>query len=324
MPDLPKGHPKFLAAYAAALAGKPVVTRPEAGSIGAMVAAFLASARYQNLRPSTRAYMRRNIEAIRATWGAAQASTLAATHIRADLAKLSPHPANQRLRAWRALCRWGFEEGAMLPSDPAAEVRKRALPASDGHKAWTRDDVQKFRDHWPHDTPQRLAFEVIHRTGAAMADACSIGPGMIRDGWLIYTRTKSGSQAVCPMTAAAPAWFEHDDHLAECLRRQPRHLTYLVTAQGAPRSQKAASQWFAAACRAAGLTGLTAHGIRKHRAAVFQENGATADQRMAILGHETESEARRYARSADLVRTVAGQVSNSPAQVGKDQASALK
>ncbi len=57
----------------------------------------------------------------------------------------------------------------------------------------------------------------------------------------------------------------------------------------------------------AGLdSGKTAHGIRKGRSAMFKENGTVADQRMAILGHETEDEATRYSKSADLQKTVTG------------------
>lgn len=287
--------------------------RPVTGTITAGVVLFMGSAAYQNLAPSTRAYIRRGLEAIRATWGHARFADLQARHIRADLAKLPPHPANNRLRAWRALCRWAFAEAALIDSDPATAIPRRVTPDSDGHLPWTADDVSRFRAYWDHATPQRLAFEVFWRTGAAVVDAVRLGPAQIRDGWLTYTRQKSGSVAVCPMSAAtAPAWYGHDDHLAECQRRQPRHLTWLVTAQGAPRSEKAASQWFAAACRKAGIEGKAAHGIRKLRAAMWLEAGASAEQRMAILGHETASEARRYSRSADLRRTVQGtQISNS-------------
>jgi integrase len=314
MPDLPKGHKGFLAAYVAATSGAPIPPqRPAGGTIGAVIAAYLGSAGYQNKAPSTRAYLRRGLDAIRKTWGDARASDLAAKHILADLAKLQPHPANNRLRAWKAICRWAFQEGAMMATDPAAQIRKRAYPKSDGFAAWTRDDVAKFRAFWPHDTQQRLAFELLHRTGAAMVDACQIGPGHVKAGWLRYSRQKSHSMAVCPMDASAPAWFEHDDHLAACLSCHPRHLVYLTTADGAPRSHKAASSWFAGACRKAGLTGLSAHGLRKHRAAVWAENGATAEQRMAILGHETASQAAHYAKSASLQRTIEGaQISNSP------------
>lgn len=39
---------------------------------------------------------------------------------------------------------------------------------------------------------------------------------------------------------------------------------------------------------------------------MFKENGATTDQRMAILGHETEAEATRYSKSADQRRIIEG------------------
>jgi hypothetical protein len=38
---------------------------------------------------------------------------------------------------------------------------------------------------------------------------------------------------------------------------------------------------------------------------MFKENGATKEQRMAILGHETEHQADHYSKSADLRRVIA-------------------
>jgi integrase len=317
MPDAPKDSRAFLAAYLAATGDTPKIDRkPTPGTVGALVTGFKASAAYQNLAESTRAYIRRNLDAIRTTWGDAPAADLDARHIRFDLSKLDPNPANMRLRAWKAMCKWAFQEAALLDKDPAAPVRKRVVPKTEGFAPWTREDVAAFRAHWPHDTEERMTFEVLHRTAAAVVDACQIGPAMVRDGWLFYTRRKSGSPAVCPMTAeTSPPWFEHDDHLALCIAAQPARLVYLMTKTGKARSHKSVSQWFAAACRAAGIEGKSAHGLRKHRAAVFKENGASAEQRMAILGHETASEAKDYAASASLARTVWGTpISNLPDQ----------
>jgi integrase len=84
-------------------------------------------------------------------------------------------------------------------------------------------------------------------------------------------------------------------------------MTFLVTAAGRPRSNKAASQWFSKACSEAGLAeGKSAHGLRKLRAAMFRENGATKDQRKAILGHESDAEEALYSKSADLQRVISG------------------
>ena len=322
LPDLPPHAPGWLAAYNAALAAhdgsqpSPTV-RHASGTIGAALRAHLASDHFLGLASSTRATRRRAIEDIERRYGPGRLGDLQTKHIRQDLARLQAHPANNRLKVWRGVCR-GCVDAGLIDLDPARDVRKRGTPESDGYIAWTRDDVAKFRAHWPHRNAQRLAFELMHRTCSSIGDACALGPGMVKEGWLTYERRKSGSTATCPIAADAPAWFEADDHLTRCLALAPRHMTYIVTAKGAPLSHKSAAQWFSRACTAAGLPALSAHGIRKHRASVFKENGATAEQRMAVLGHETESEATHYSKSADLKKTIMGtEVPTDPDQSSK-------
>lgn len=300
MPDADMDSPAFLAAYTDALKAVQVATHGQ-GTIGRAVTDYMRSSAYQGRAAGTRAYLRRHLDAIRRAYGMAPLKGLRPKHIRADLAKLEPHPANHRLRAWRALCRWAFRVGR-IDANPAREVEKAEAPASDGHEAWTADEVAAFRSHWPVGTAQRLALELLHRSCASIGDACRLSRGMIQDGWLIYERGKSGTLAVVPWSDP-PEFFGTDD-LDACLAGHA-HLTFMVTAQGHPRSPKAAAQWFSRACREAGVN-KTAHGLRKYRAAYMLERGATEDQRMAILGHKSRGEASRYARSADAKRVISG------------------
>jgi integrase len=308
LPDAPKDSPEFLEAYAKAMKGQRP-TDPRApfaqGTIGAAIHAYKGSAGFLALATSTRENRRRALEDMQRSYGKARLADLQPKHIRQDLASRKPNPANNRLKVWRALGRFWVDSG-MIDRDPARDVRKRAAAPTQGFKPWTREDVETFRAYWPYDTQQRLAFELLHRTCAAIGDACRLGPGMVKDGWLTYRRQKSGSEAVIPMTQNAPDWFEPDHHLDACLGHWSLALTYIRTARGTPKSHKSAAQWFSKACTAAGLPDLSAHGIRKHRAAVFRENGATEDQRMAILGHETTAEAQNYSRSADLKKVIEG------------------
>lgn len=308
LPDLPPDDPRFLAEYIK-LSGVTNLrtTTPKSGTISASIHAYFKSDKYLSMAMSTRMLWRRQLHDIEDRYGKALIYDLRARHIRQDLARLEAHPANTRRKVWRSICRWWLDTG-MIEEDPSRDVRPRATPPTMGWTPWTRDDVSAFRKHWSYDTPQRLAFELMHRTCASIGDACLLGPGMITDNWLTYSRKKSKSVAVCPMNADnTPKWFEHDEHLANCLAVAPRHMTWMVTNSGAPRSPKAAAQWFSRACQAAGLDpGKSAHGIRKHRAAVFKENGATPEQRMAILGHDTQAEAMRYSKSADLKKTISG------------------
>lgn len=302
MPDAPIDSAEFRAAYVEAEKSNPIRTA-EKGTLAHAIKRFLDSAEFASKAEGTRRVWTRTLLDLRERYGHVPLATIRTRHIKADLARLDAHPANNRAKTWKALFRWLDSRGE-VEIDPARPIRNRKVPQSEGFTAWTRDDFAAFRAHWPHDTPQRLAFEVYYRSCAATVDVVQLGPQRVSDGWLTYTRSKTGTPAVVPWhPRVAPDWFEWTDDLEKCLAAQPRHMTYIVTRYGRPRSHKATSQWFSAACRDAGLD-LSAHGIRKGRAAMFRENGASQDQRMAILGHETEEEATAYSKSANLKKVV--------------------
>lgn len=308
LPDLPHDHPDFLAAYAAAAGmSKPPAPSPRTGTIAAACVAFLASDTYLSKSASTRAIWRRGCDDIRARYGAAVLRDLETRHIRADLARLKPNPHNQRLKVWRAACKW-WEEVGLIQTDPSQGIKRKAPPKTDGHQPWTAADVAAFRDHWPVDTPERLAFELLHWTGARMSDAVRLSEGMIdADGWLTYRQQKTGGEVCIPITAAAPDFAAQDGNLTAAMDARPqRHAVLVTTAFGAARSIKAASAWFSAAARAAGIHGKSAHGLRKYRAIVMAEGGATTHQIAAWTGHESLSEVQHYSRRADKRRILSG------------------
>lgn len=307
MPDAPRSSPVFLAAYVEATDGAAPTTASHAkGTLGAAVTAYRASPEWRGLADGTRRSRIPHLDEIAGKYGAAKIGQVRQVHVRRALADHTAHAANNRLRAWKALFKWLCDRGE-IEENPIASMSKRAGAKSGGFRAWTRDDLAAFRAHWSHDTPQRLALELMYRSCAAMGDACLLGPANIRGNWLEYTRQKSGSGAVVPWRNA-PAWFEWTDDFERCLAAQGGgHMVWLVTAQGKPRSHKAASQWFSRACTEAGLApDLSAHGLRKLRGAMMREMGATVDQRKPILGHETDGEAEKYAKSADAKVVILG------------------
>jgi len=52
--------------------------------------------------------------------------------------------------------------------------------------------------------------------------------------------------------------------------------------------------------------GKTDHGVRKYVAVTMTENGATPEQRMAILGHDTTKQTQEYSKSADAKKIISG------------------
>ena len=96
-------------------------------------------------------------------------------------------------------------------------------------------------------------------------------------------------------------------------------MTYLAARGAASRPERARRLVFLRACNSARLKQLSAHGTRKGRGAIFKENGADPEKRMAILGHETHSEAAHYSQSANLIKTATGiESSKSLYQAGKN------
>ncbi|WP_104491974.1 tyrosine-type recombinase/integrase [Paracoccus denitrificans] len=313
LPDGPKNSPEFLMAYAAALAasaperkGRPVAN----GSIAAAIISYQRSADFTGMATTTQQQRRRHLSHIADTWGNARLVDLRASHIEADISKLAPHPANNRRKAWRCLCTWA-KRNRLIAQDPSAEVDKIATAKSDGFKPWLPNEIEKFRKRWPMTSPQRLAMELIYWTAARASDAVRIGPGMVsKDGWLTFRQRKTGGEVSVPFNRTLPGFaigMQADlDALKEAIAQAPRHMTWLVTAQGKARSEKAFSSWFAGAAADAGVKGKSAHGLRKSRAMALAEAGATAHQIAAWTGHESLSEVQRYSKAADRKRILSG------------------
>ncbi|KPU84294.1 hypothetical protein JI58_04720 [Marinosulfonomonas sp. PRT-SC04] len=315
LPDLPVNSPEFIAAYVSASGGQQPTKKHLTGSIGAAVRAYMASDAYLTMAGSTRSRWSNFLGDIVDKYGKAPIGGLKPKHIRAALADFPAHPANNRLKVWRSLCRWACEAG-LIENDPAAAVSPRKTPSTGGHEPWNREDIAVFRTHWPIDTPERLALELLFWTGARISDAVRLGPAMIdKDGWLTFSQTKTGGQVEVPFYAPAPTFSEADEHLKDAINHAPRHLVFMITAFGKPRSVKAASQWFSAAAKKAGIQGKTAHGLRKLRAIVMAENGASPHQIAAWTGHETLAEVQRYTNKANKRRTISGTKSSNSAEL---------
>src|SRR5262249_1718683 len=90
---------------------------------------------------------------------------------------------------------------------------------------------------------------------------------------------------------------------AACDAMPKRHLTFIVTAYGKPRSKFGLGNDFAKRASAAGLPPrCRMHGLKKGGMRRLAEDGAAAHELMAISGHRTLSEVQRYTVEADRKR----------------------
>jgi integrase len=304
--DLPLDHPDFIAAWAAAARSQDAPAAFPSGTLGSTWRAALASDHLAQLSGSYRAIIQRQANAICAKAGEVKAAAVAERHIRADVRE-SPNPP-ARLKAWRFWARYCVEAG-WLPTDPTSAIRLRTK-GGDGHPTWERAEVEAFRDAYPLGTTPRAIMELTYWTGARISDVVLIGPQHVgKDGVLSFRQSKTRDLAFVPWTCPLPSYARgmagDRDICHAALAHPPVGMTFLQTAQGRPRSHKAAGHVLANACQAIGLD-RGAHGLRKARSAALAEAGATASQIGAWTGHRSHSEIARYTRDMDRRLAVLG------------------
>lgn len=154
-------------------------------------------------------------------------------------------------------------------------------------------------------------------TGQRRSDVVLLGRQHERDGGtsLGFRQVKTGAWVELPIWSPLKA----------ALSAGPKGgLTYLETAYGRPFSAAGFGNWFGEKCRAAGLKGYTAHGLRKAAATRLAEAGATAHEIMAVTGHASLSEVQRYTKAAEQKKLARSALGKLETRFAKTDAKSLK
>jgi integrase len=219
--------------------------------------------------------------------GASQLSHWKTADIAAGRDARKPTMAKQYLAALRGLFSWAAEAG-LIKSDPTAGVRVRLAP-SDGHTPWTDADIAAYRQHWPLGTRARVALEVLRETGLRRGDAVRVGPGHVVDGVLRIATEKTGEHVSVAISEA----------LAEAIEAGPiGEQTFIVGATGRPLNKHSFGFVFTAWAKAAGVSGKSAHGLRKSAATALAHDGWTEAELDARFGWRGMKMASLYTKSA--------------------------
>ena len=309
LPDLPTNDPDFLKAYAEARdAPRNVQARFKSGSVGAVFTAVIASEDMHTISAAYRAMIRRHADDIRESYGVAPIRGLERRHVQQDVdGSTAP---DHRRKVWRWAVKWAIRNG-FLDHDPSERVTLPRKTPTEGHPAWSVDDVAQYRTHWATGTRQRLIMEVLQWSGARISDAVMLGPQHVGpDGVIAYKQQKTGGMAYCPWACTMPDYAQgmssDRDLMHEALdARADRHLTFLATEYGTTRSAKSIGGVIRSAARDAGIL-KSAHGLRKYRATQLAHAGATPHQIGAWTGHESLKEIEHYTKSMDRRAAVTG------------------
>ena len=309
----PLYSPAFWTAYHAALEDNASASaidctgagaeRIKPGSVSALIAAYYASAAFTSLAPSTQIAYRNMIEPFRKEHGDKPVAGLKAKHIDAILGEVAKRSKSQaynlrkRLRTLGALAvSWGYRDDNPVLSAQRIKHKEK------GFRPWTEDDIKKFRKRWAGGTPQRIAFEILLNTGLRRSDAVKLGR-QHRDGNRHVVSLKKSGETI---TVYIPILPRLEEQLATL---SGTCLTYIQTARGVARSEKAFTNWIGEAADAAGLPpNSSPHGLRKACCRRLAEGGCTSAEISAITGQSIaviERYIKDYSRENAAVKAMA-------------------
>ena len=294
------GTPEFEAEFQTALAGQPAPPPKgsPAGTLAWLIDRYRETAAWQQELSAATRRQRENIFLhVIAKAGDVPASAVTAEKIAAarnERAVKTPAQARNFLDAMRGLFRWAHE-ARLVRTDPTAGVKNPKRKAGAGFAPWTEDDVAAYERRWPIGTRQRVWLDVLLYTGLRRGDAVRLGRQHVRDGMATLQTEKSQGTVTVNLPILAV--------LADTLAAGPcGDLTFICGASGRPMTKESFGNDFACACRAAGLKGKSAHGVRKIAATRCANAGATVAELEAIFGWRGGAMASLYTREADRLR----------------------
>jgi integrase len=264
--------------------------RIKPGTLRALAVSYFASPAFRTTKPTTQYTYRNVIDRLCAEHGEKRPALLQREHVARLIAAWADRPrmANALRRSLRALMQHAVEIG-MRADDPTRDVRSVPVK-SDGYHSWTEAEIAEFELHHAPNSRARLAFAMLLYTGQRRSDVVRIGRQHMAEGVLTVRQQKTGRTVWIPVHSA----------LVSIIAETPAsNLTFLVTDQGKPYTAAGFGNWFRDQCRAAGLRGCSAHGLRKAAARRLAEAGCSAHEISAITGHASLREVARYTEAAD-------------------------
>ena len=207
------GTEAFIAEYHRALeataAPRAHSLSPSHGSVSWLCRQYFSSVEFKTLSPSTRAVRRRVLERICEKDGHKPYARMEPRHVRTLRdEKAGPEAANGILKALRALFAWAVAT-ELASTNPAKSVPKVRYKTH-GFHTWTIDEVRQYEARHPSGSKPRLALALLLYTGARRGDVVLLGRQMIRDGWLTFTATKTGTVVSIPIVPELQAsWGWH-------------------------------------------------------------------------------------------------------------------
>ncbi|MBU2341685.1 MAG: site-specific integrase [Alphaproteobacteria bacterium] len=288
----PFGTKDFEREYAACLdADKPSIgaSRIKPGSVSDVISRYYSDLAFQELRPTTQGVYRGVLERFRAKFGDDPMRAFDAQRIKLlmNAMRQKPHAAARLRKLLHQLFIIARVERMVPPTfDPVKDTRPPRPDDTGGYHRWTEAELSTFEAKHPLGTKPRLAFALLLYGAQRSGDVRYLTHSAIAGGRIRLKQSKTSSAVNVPMVAP----------LREAIEAGPLGVVLLLeNKDGKAFSAKGFYNMVKRACIAAGLPHCSAHGLRKAAARRLRDAGCSDEEGMAITGHKTVREYRRYA-----------------------------
>ena len=288
----PYGTKEFEREYAACLEAEPIrigANRARPGSVSDVIARYYADTAFLDLEEATQTVYRGVLERFRSAFGDDAMKRFDAERIANLMTAMRDRPhAAARLRKLLAQLFIIARRAKLVPYnfDPIKDTKAPKTHNSEGYHRWTEEELAAFENCWPLGTKQRLAFALRLYGAQRSGDVRFMTHDTIAGGRIVLRQSKTTNAVDVPVV----------EPLQTALGAGPVGKTLLLeTKDGEAFTPKGFYGLIKKACVKAGLPHCSPHGLRKSAARRCRESGCTDEEGMAITGHKTVKEYRRYA-----------------------------
>lgn len=285
------GTKDFEREYAGCLEAEPApigIERMKPGSVSDVIARYYSDNAFQDLRPATQTVYRGVLERFRDKFGDDPMRQFDAERIARLMVAMRAKPhAAARLRKLLAQLFVIARRAKIVPHsfDPVRDTKPPKVE-SVGYHRWSEDELAAFEARHPLGTKPRLAFALLLYGAQRSGDVRYMTHTTIATGRIQLDQSKTNNAVDVPVVEPLRAALEAGPLGA---------VTLLETKDGAPFTPKGFYGMLKKACVAAGIPHCAPHGLRKSAARRCREAGCSDDEGMAITGHKSVREYRRYA-----------------------------
>lgn len=287
----PFGTEAFNVEYAAYLSAEAAPVgqgRCRPGSVSDVISRYYSDLSFLELKPSTQTVYRGVLERFRAAFGDYPIRRFDAERIARLMTAMRAKP-HAAIRLRKLLVQlFAIARRAHLVPDTFDPVRDTKPPkvTSNGYHRWSEEELSAFERTHPLGTKPRLAFALLLYGAQRSGDVRHMTHETIGSGRIQLEQGKTSNAVDVPIVAP----------LREALEAGPLGTMHLLeTRDGEVFTPKGFYGMMKKACRKAGIPHCAPHGLRKSAARRCQDAGCTDAEGMAITGHKTVREYRRYA-----------------------------